>query len=140
MQVKVYMNQIYCYGIGMCYILVHSLEDLDNILNTIFQVPAHALQQGGASGSTLQQVLTQAITQVRSIKKIYISINHFLYSDCEALIFGCDYGSSSGFSIFSCVSGWASGSEHNFKSIFINKTVLLWLLYKRLLLTFHYPR
>ncbi len=27
------------------------------------QVPAHALQQGGASGSTLQQVLTQAITQ-----------------------------------------------------------------------------
>ena len=28
------------------------------------QVPAHALQQGGSSGSTLQQVLTQAITQV----------------------------------------------------------------------------
>merc|ERR1719435_916056 len=27
------------------------------------QVPAHALQQGGTSGSTLQQVLPQAITQ-----------------------------------------------------------------------------
>lgn len=29
------------------------------------QVPAHALQQGSNSGSTLQQVLTQAITLVR---------------------------------------------------------------------------
>ena len=29
------------------------------------QVPAHALQTGGSSGVTLQQVLTQAITQVR---------------------------------------------------------------------------
>ena len=28
------------------------------------QVPAHALQQGSNSGSTLQQVLTQAITMV----------------------------------------------------------------------------
>ena len=31
------------------------------------QVPAHALQTGGSSGVTLQQVLTQAITQVRDI-------------------------------------------------------------------------
>merc|ERR1712183_650681 len=31
------------------------------------QVPAHALQQGGSSGSTLQQVLTQAITQALSL-------------------------------------------------------------------------
>jgi len=31
------------------------------------QVPAHALQQGGTSGSTLQQVLTQAITQALSL-------------------------------------------------------------------------
>ena len=30
------------------------------------QVPAHALQTGGSSGATLQQVLTQAITQVRN--------------------------------------------------------------------------
>merc|ERR1711962_567497 len=31
------------------------------------QVPAHALQQGGSSGSTLQQVLTQAITQALAL-------------------------------------------------------------------------
>lgn len=31
------------------------------------QVPAHALQQGGPSGSTLQNVLTQAITQALTL-------------------------------------------------------------------------
>ena len=31
------------------------------------QVPAHALQTGGSSGVTLQQVLTQAITQALSL-------------------------------------------------------------------------
>merc|ERR1712080_597204 len=31
------------------------------------QVPAHALQQGGSSGSTLQQVLTQAIPQALAL-------------------------------------------------------------------------
>ena len=31
------------------------------------QVPAHALQTGGSSGNTLQQVLTQAITQALSL-------------------------------------------------------------------------
>ena len=31
------------------------------------QVPAHALQTGGSSGVTLQQVLTQAISQVRNM-------------------------------------------------------------------------
>merc|ERR1711893_337607 len=31
------------------------------------QVPAHALQQGGSSGSTLQQVLTTAITQALTL-------------------------------------------------------------------------
>ena len=35
--------------------------------NVPVQVPAHALQQGGSSGSTLQQVLTQAITQALSL-------------------------------------------------------------------------
>ena len=34
------------------------------LTNIYTKVPAHALQQGGSSGSTLQQVLTQAITQV----------------------------------------------------------------------------
>ena len=34
------------------------------------QVPAHALQTGGSSGVTLQQVLTQAITQVRPVTNI----------------------------------------------------------------------
>ena len=34
------------------------------LTNIYAKVPAHALQQGGSSGSTLQQVLTQAITQV----------------------------------------------------------------------------
>ena len=31
------------------------------------QVPAHALQQGGSSGSILQQVLTQAITRTQAL-------------------------------------------------------------------------
>merc|ERR1712126_196313 len=31
------------------------------------QVPAHALQTGGSSGTLLQQVLTQAITQALSL-------------------------------------------------------------------------
>lgn len=38
------------------------------------QVPAHALQQGGPSGTTLQQVLTQAITQALTLPAEHAAI------------------------------------------------------------------
>jgi len=38
------------------------------------QVPAHALQQGGPSGSTLQHVLTQAITQALTLPAEHAAI------------------------------------------------------------------
>lgn len=41
------------------------------------QVPAHALQTGGSSGVTLQQVLTQAITQVQHRKQSFKTVKFY---------------------------------------------------------------